>query len=142
MADLPVVAAEVQAGVLVGDQFERGIANEAITAGQSLYRTTDMKLGLADANDVSSGRPKAVIVGIATCNAAEGQMVTYQTKGTITLGATAAMTVGDIIVATATAGGLAASADIVTGWAVSIAGVASSTSDLDIDFNNSAIIAA
>jgi hypothetical protein len=67
--------------------------------------------------------------------AASGQPIRYQTSGTITVGGT--MTAGKIYVASATAGGIAPSADLTTNWRTSIIGVATSTTVLTLGINNS-----
>lgn len=65
--------------------FRSGTAGATITAGMPIYIDADdnNELKPARANDPDT----AEVAGIAVCNASTGQQVTYQTSGTINLGA-------------------------------------------------------
>lgn len=132
MADLTITAASVLqgSGAIIEDQ----IAGAAITAGQLLYKdSADGKVKLADANSgVAEARS---IYGVAVNNAAANQPVAVQRKGKVAIGATVA--VGTIYVLSATAGGVAPSADLATGHYVSILGVAVSATEIEIAIVNS-----
>lgn len=134
MADLIVTAASVVKGT--GASTATGIAGEAITAGQPLYidATDNGELKLADANDTAA---KAAIAGIALHAASTGQPITYQTSGEITIGVTVA--VGTLYVVSATAGGIAPIADLVSTNYVSVIGIAKTAAILTLGLNNTGI---
>jgi hypothetical protein len=131
MADLTITAASC---LTVDGNYATGVAGAAITAGQALYIDTAnsnvLKLADCDASALAS-----TVAGISLHAAASGQPIRYQTSGTITVGGT--MTAGKIYVASATAGGIAPSADLTTNWRTSIIGVATSTTVLTLGINNS-----
>lgn len=121
--DLVPVAANV--ATVTDGQFGTGTAGETITAGQTLYldaATNTYKL--ADVN--ASG--KDVIAGISLHGASSGQPIKFQAGGTINLGVT--LTVGLIYVGSATPGGIAPSADGITGWKTCVLGIATTTANL------------
>ena len=132
MADLSITAASC---LTIDGTYDVGIAGASITAGQPLYIDTANSnvLKLADANLSALG---ATVAGIALHAAGTGQPIRYQKTGTITIGGT--MTAGKIYCLSATAGGIAPSADITTGWYTSIIGVATSTTVLTLQIYNSA----
>lgn len=132
MTDLSITAASVLKGT--GAQLGYGTAGAAITAGDTLYIDTadSNKLKLADCDGASALR---TCVGIALCDAASGQPVTYQKAGEITLGAI--LTAGTIYVLSDTAGGIMPAADLEAGDYVTILGVAKSTSVLSMNIFNS-----
>lgn len=106
-----------------------------ITAGQSVYldsATSTIKLADCDASATT-----AAAVGIALHGSLAGQPITYQVSGQITIGAT--LSAGKIYVVSATAGGIAPSADLTTGWRTSELGIAISTTILDMYIINSGI---
>lgn len=122
MAALTVTVAEVL-GDYTGDIYT-GIAGATITAGQSVYldsTTSTVKLADADASAAA-----AAAIGIALHAALAGQPIRVQRTGDVTIGATAAMTVGTIYVVAATAGGIAPAADAeaASTWYVTPLGVA------------------
>lgn len=135
MATLTVTASQVQPGS--GAPVETATAGATITAGQVLYKdsTDSNKMKLADANGTQA---VATVAGIALNGAASGQPVRYQKSGSITIGAGASMTVGEIYVLSATAGGIAPEADITTqnDYVVTL-GVATSASVLKLAIQNS-----
>ena len=135
MADLSITATEVLAGA--GADTENGIAGEALTAGQVVYKlSTDKKFYKADCD--SAG--KTSVYGIALNGAAAGQPVSVQKSGSITIGATAAPTVGEIYVLSGTAGGIAPEADLASGDTVSILGVGESASSIQLRINNTGVV--
>lgn len=123
MSDLSLTAANVVPGT--GAQLGYGTAGVAITAGQMLYEDAAdaNKLKLADANGASALRTP---IGMAVCNAAIGQRVTYQKGGEAAMGSV--LTQGTIYVLSDTAGGIKPSADLASGHYVCIVGVAKSAS--------------
>ena len=126
MADVSITATEVQPGT--GAILKHGIAGAAITPGQPLYRSGG-KLLPADADVELS----AAVVGISVNGAsADGQPITYQDDGVITLGATAAMVVGTTYVVSTTAGGIAPQADLAAGDYVTVLGAARTAGTLKL----------
>lgn len=125
MADIAVTAASVLKAS--NATVARGVAGATITAGQPLYMdsTDSNKLKLADAN---ASDATATVVGISLHGASSGQPIEYITGGNLTFNAV--LTSGVIYVTSATAGGIAPSADLVTGWRTSILGVATSTTNM------------
>jgi hypothetical protein len=123
MADLAITAAQVLPGTdAAGAQFAQGIAGASITAGQLVYldsATNTYKL--ADNNDTSA--LLAIVVGVALHAAGTGQPLRVQTAGPITIGAGAAPASGVIYCLSATAGGIAPSADLASGNRTTIVGV-------------------
>jgi hypothetical protein len=103
-----------------------GTAGAAITIGQLLYfdsATDSWKLADADASATT-----ALVVAIAGSAAAIGQpVIVILEDDDLTLGATLSMT-APVYVLSATAGGIAPSADITTGWYPCAVLVAKSTS--------------
>lgn len=124
MADLTVTAANV---AKVSGTIQYGTAGAAITAGQSLYLDSSANtLKLLDADDTPA---TATFAGIAINNAASGQPVAYLAPGaTINPGAT--VTVGEIYVASGTAGGIAPEGDLASGDYVTIIGVGLTSSTM------------
>lgn len=124
MADITVTAANVNR---ITGNLKRGVAAEAITAGQSVYINASGLVALADADAVLT----AAAVGIAECNAAAGQNVNYLTGGTMDVGAT--LTVGTTYVVSTTAGGIAPIADLASGDFTTILGIASAAGVLNLN---------
>lgn len=123
-ADLSVTAASVLASAtaLTG----AGTAGATITAGQTLYidASDSNKLKLADAN---ASAATATVVGIALNGAASGQPVRYVYEdSTFTPGAT--LTVGEVYILSATAGGLAPVGDLASGYYPGVLFIAKTTS--------------
>lgn len=121
MADLTVTAANVLPSANAVAQ--RGTAGEAITRGQGLYRNAnDGKLYKAVATNLVA----AEFVGIALQDAGANQPILYCAEDSdFTPGAT--LVTGTAYVVSATAGGLAPIADLVTGNIVSVVMLAKST---------------
>ncbi len=111
--------------------YANGIAGEAITIGQLVYESTsDGRYYLADAN-VST---KWKVAGIASSTAAAaGQSLSIvYFDPALTLGGTLSMSV-PVYVLSATAGGVAPSADIAAGWYPVVLGVATSTTKMQFN---------
>ena len=134
MADVSVTASNVQANASAIRR--RGIAGEAITAGQPVYRnSSDGRIYRADANDTEA---KAAAVGISVGEASgAGQAIEYQDDLTVTIGG--GLTVGTTYAVSATVGGIAPVADLVTDDYVTILGVATTASVLKIAINVSGV---
>lgn len=122
--DVSITAANVIPGA--NAQYRYGIAGAAITAGQLVY--LDVTTGtwkLTDTNVVAS----ADVDGIAIVSTASGAPITVITQDDdLTLGGTAAK--GTIYIASATAGGIAPSADLTTGWYAVVVGLGKSTTKI------------
>lgn len=129
MADLTVTANSVVPVADVNGNTTslfpaQGIAGEAITQGQPVYRkASDGKLYKADANVTSA---EAEALGIALSAGASGQYITYWSEGTINLGAT--LVVGTIYIVSVNAGGIAPISDLATSSWVTILCYAETTS--------------
>lgn len=137
MADLSVTAANVVKGT--DAVIEHGIAGETITAGQPVYLdTTTNKLKLADCNSATAAvrQPR----GIALNGASDGQPLTIQRSGNITIGAT--LTPGASYYLSATAGGIAPFADLVTGDYFVLIGIAKTAAILTLALNYTGTAAA
>lgn len=134
-SDLSITAANVVKGSTSAVKTLSGIASESVTAGQTAYRDpTTKKFGKADANGASALRS---VSGIFLNTAGANQPVVVQTDGPITIGAT--VTVGEIYVSSATAGGIAPEADLTTGHYVSVLGIGISATQIDLKMHNSGV---
>jgi len=134
MADITVTAGSVVVVELF--DFVDGLAGETITAGQALYlKASDSAYWKADAN--SGTAEVRVLAGIALNGASAGQHVRVMKSGTINIGGTVA--VGTIYVLSATAGGIAPTTDLVTGWYTSIVGVATTAANIKLAILNSGV---
>lgn len=103
-----------------------GTAGATITIGQLLY--FDSTAGTYKLADANASATTAAVIGIAASAAAAGQPVIVITEDDdLTLGATLSMT-APVYVMSATAGGIAPTADITTGWYPAAILVAKSTS--------------
>jgi hypothetical protein len=133
MADISITAANVVPG---SDAVrESGTAGATITAGQLVYLdTSDMKYKLADANGAAALR---VPNGIALNGASNGQPLSVQKGGDITIGGT--MTAGIPYFLSDTPGGLCPLPDIGTGEYSCIVGIAKSTSVLAVNIQPSGV---
>ncbi len=136
MTDLAITASEVQPGT-DGAMFEQGTAGSTITAGQTLYVDT------ADSNTLKPADCDSATVAVRTCAgialhaALAGQPIRYQTGGPITVGATAAMTVGSVYVLSDTPGGIMPASDLEIGDYTSVLGVATAAGVLLLKISNS-----
>lgn len=96
-----------------------GIAGATITAGQPVYRdTADLdtygqgKLKLADANVAA---PVCTVAGIAAHGASAGQPLKFAVSDSAFTHGLTTVAAGDVLVLSATAGGIAPAADIASG---------------------------
>lgn len=135
MADLSITAANVAA--VSGASIDRSKnAGASVTAGQLVYleaATSTWKLADCNSATVEARTP----TGIALHAAASGQPLAVLTAGPITIGAT--LTAGVAYYCSGTAGGIAPVADVTTGWYVTIVGIATSTTVLDVKFHASGV---
>lgn len=131
MADVSVTAASVVKTTTT--LISEGIAGGTVTAGQPVYSdsTDSNKLKAADA-DVQA---TSVAVGIALHGAAAGQPLKYATSGNLTFNS--CFTVGGIYVVSTTAGGIAPDTDLASGDYVTILGIATTATNLNIKINAS-----
>ncbi len=111
MADASITASEVLKST--NARLDQGIAEVAITAGEALYlnEATD-KLALAFSTGTAA---QADMVGMAVNDAAINQAIVFQIGGTLTLGATAALTKGTTMFLSSTAGKIHPAADLASG---------------------------
>lgn len=110
MADLSITAANFIPGA--NAKFRQGVAGETVTQGQPLYlKPSDNRLYKADAD---ASAEAALVVGIASNAGSAGQMIDYVYEDDdLTVGAT--MTMANVYVASANAGGIAPFADFANG---------------------------
>lgn len=130
MADLSLTAANVI--MSAAGKKSDGIAGEAITAGDVLYKDSSdsNKLKLADANAAG----KRGVVGIALNDAATGQTVSYCiSDSALAIGAT--VSIGYIAILSGTPGAIAPAADAAAGMEVVILGVGVSTTAIKCSFS-------
>lgn len=133
MVALAITATEVIPGT--DATFAYGTAAESITPGDVVFldpSTSTYKLFDANSTSLNTRQP-----AIALNTAGASQRLTVQTGGSITIGASAAPTLGLVYVAGATAGDINPSADIASGWRVAIIGVATSASAIKLILSNS-----
>ena len=127
MTDLSITAANVVADPSA--TRTTGQAGEAITAGKAVYLDpTTKKWQLADSNSATAAAKRAG--GIALNGAALNQPVSVATAGDVTIGAT--VTAGSAYYLSETPGGIQPAADLASGEAVCLIGLAKSTSVLAI----------
>jgi hypothetical protein len=132
LADLTITATSVVAGS--GAAITEGTAGVAVTAGQVLYldsATNTYKL--ADCNSATAAVRSPA--GIALNGAAANQPVGVLTRGPITIGATVAVGVPYFL--SGTPGGIRPLADNVTGDYVTILGIGTSTTVIDVKIHES-----
>jgi hypothetical protein len=125
MSDLSITVTSVLGAT--GSTIIQGTLGATVTEGQALY--LDSSAGtykLADTNDTSA---IATIAGIAMTGGVSGQPVSVLTGGDYNPGGTI-LTVGEIYVLSATAGGVAPADDLATGWKTAVIGVALTTSSM------------
>jgi hypothetical protein len=118
MADLTITAANVATST--GAQTSDGTAGATLTQGDVVYQDAadSNKWKRADANLSLAG---STAIGIALNAAENNQPVRIETIGDINVGATLA--VGTVYVLSATAGKIAPSTDLVTGWFTFVIGI-------------------
>ena len=134
MADLTVTAANVVPDA--GGSTQSITFGETVTAGQVLYlAAADGRYYKTICNSATA--EIRVVSGIALNGGAAGQPGTMLTAGTVTIGATTV--VGKIYVASATAGGIAPSTDLVTGWYTAIIGIGITASKILLSIKNGGV---
>ncbi len=104
------------------------VAGETITAGQPVYQnSSSLAIYKADAN---ASDPAYKVIGISENGAAAGQPISVcESDPAFTPGCT--MAIGDVVILSATAGGITEAANKASGWFVSSLGVAYSTTQMD-----------
>jgi len=103
-------------------RVEAGIAGETISAGQAVLRGTGGKYLLSDAD----GDDLTRVTGIALNGASDGQPLSVQTSGEVTIGAT--LSPGAAYYLSPTPGGICPLDDLGEGDDVILIGMAKSTS--------------
>lgn len=134
MSDLSITAANVIAGT--GARMKLYTAGATITAGQVVYlEGSSGRCKLADC-DSATAEVRSPL-GIALNGAANGQPLVVLEDGPVTIGAT--MTAGVAYYLSPNAGGIAPVADILTGDNTIIIGIATSTTVLDVNIQESGV---
>lgn len=125
MADISITAASVIPSA--NAELVRKAAAETITAGQPVYLNSSGLVAKADAN---ASATTAAVYGIAVNGGAINQLITVVKKDpALVIGATIA--IGDVLVLSATAGGIAPAADLATGHYATVLGVGISTTAIN-----------
>lgn len=129
MADLTLTAAQFRPMEGIELRTLNGIADEAITAGQVLYRKTNGKFGVARGNAVGTSK----VAGIASSSAAAGAGVEAIYHGRVVGWDLSSINGGVTVYLSITAGGLIADAAAVgTGNVVVPLGQVHAMSDRDV----------
>lgn len=129
MADLSITAANVAAGT--GARKATGTAGATITAGQVVYLdSSDNKYKLADCDSATAAVRSPA--GIALHGSLNNQPLTVLTAGPITIGATVAASVAYYL--SPNAGGICPVADLASGDYATIIGLGTSTTVINVDF--------
>lgn len=134
MSDLSITAANVIAGTAARKKLYT--AGATITAGQVVYLDSSVnKCKLADCDSATAAVRSPL--GIALNGAADGQPLVVLEDGPVTIGAT--MTAGVAYYLSPNAGGIAPVADILAGDNTIIIGMATSTTVLDVNIQESGV---
>lgn len=134
MTDLLVTAANVVPGTNAREEV--GVAGETIAQGKAIYKSsTTGKWMLADSNSATAEARAAT--AIAGTGSSLNQKIVVQTSGKITIGAT--VTPGIQYYLSDTAGGICPVADIGSGEYVCLIGLATSATELDLNFKYSGV---
>lgn len=140
MAALTITVAEVQPGT-TGAKFLDAIAGETLTAGVPCYLdASDNSEAKKTDSDASSATAKCR--GITTHGALTGQPIRLQYEGDITLGASAAMVVGETYACGPVAGSIHPHGDIANPSRKSLLGTASAAGVLKLAITNTDIVRA
>lgn len=135
MADLSVTANNVVPGD--NASMETGRAGATIAAGKAVYKSsTTQKWMLADSDSATVEARRAT--GIALNGAANNQPLTVLKAGDVTIGAT--MTAGTAYYLSNTPGGICPVADVGSGEAVCLIGLAKSTTVLAVSFQYPGVV--
>lgn len=109
-------------------------AGATITAGQLIYQdTADVDAagqGKAKLSDANGSTALRVVDGLAINSASAGQIVAFVTYDPSLQIASSGLTANTILIASATAGGIAPSADLTTGWYLTVVAVVKSTTTI------------
>lgn len=132
MVDLVVVAANVKPAS--STVTKKGIAGEAISAGQGVFKATDGQIELAE-NDLTAA--DAAAVGVALNDAALDQPIEYAITGDINMGVI--LSIGQTYVVGAGPGGIAPEVDVIAGEFLTVIGVATTTSNLKLGILQSGV---
>jgi hypothetical protein len=131
--NLSITASQVQPGTTAnGAQFtSNNLAGASIAAGQmvTLNSATPQAWVLANSTTLALSGGNGPI-GVACNNAAVGQSLNVQTGGLITLGAAAAIIVGQIYCLSETSGDICLGSDPTTGDYVVIVGIGTTASTI------------
>jgi hypothetical protein len=132
MASLSITAANVLPGS--NAVIKRGNAGATITAGQVVYldTATTGEWLLADADAAAAITRGSGQIGIALHGASDGQPLSVQVDGNITIGAT--MTAGLAYYLSPTPGGIGVYGDVLSGDYVCLVGLSTSTTVLALNF--------
>jgi hypothetical protein len=110
--------------------YKYATAGATITAGQLCYLdTADLDgngIGKAKLSDANGAAALRVVDGIAVSSASSGQPVVIVTYDPALVIAASGLTANNILLSSATAGGIAPSADLTTGWYLTVIGVVKS----------------
>jgi hypothetical protein len=135
MADLSITAANVVRGT--DAKLETGFAGATITAGQPVYRdSADGEYKLSDCNSATAA--VRAVRGIAMNSASDDQPLTIITQGKVTIGAT--LVAGVAYYLSGTPGGICPVADLTTGDYPTVLGIATSTTILNVNIQESAAV--
>jgi hypothetical protein len=135
MADLTVTPANVVPGSNASTM--QGTAGETITAGKAVYLSpTTKKWMLADSDSVTTAARDAVAVALT--GSSLNQPIVVQKGGDVNPGAT--MIAGVSYYVSNTAGGICPDADVGTGEEVVLVGIATTTTNLALQFKSSGVV--
>ena len=134
MADLVITVGNVLAASTAVVAI--GVAAESLSAGQVIYKdaTNSNKITRADAN---AGAATSAAVGITLHAALAGQPIQYIVSGGFNPGATVA--VGTIYIVSSAAGGIAPSSDLASTWYTTILGIATTTTNINVQINSGGV---
>lgn len=138
MADVSITAANVRKGT--GAAVEtRYAAGESVTAGQAVYqKSTDGKWWRAQCDGTAEESGSGVLTGVALHASGADQPLAVQTGGEITIGGT--VIAGTEYVVSATAGGIAPHADLVSTNKYTRLGYATTSAILQLDISATGIV--
>lgn len=137
MASLSITAANVLPGS--NASIIRGIAGATVTAGQVVYldAATTGEWLLADADAAGAAARGSGRIGVALHGASDGQPLSVQVDGDITIGAT--MTAGLAYFLSPTPGEIGVYGDVLSGDYVTLVGISTSTTVLSLNFKYTAV---
>ncbi len=132
MADLVVVAANVKPGSEA--VTKRGIAGEAISAGDSVFVAADNGIELCEKDQAALD---AACRGVALNDAAVDQPIEYAVSGSVDMGAI--LSIGETYIVGAAPGGLAPETDAVAGNFTTVVGIATTVNLLKLGILQSGV---